>query len=181
MPLVDVITPTIPERAHLLAEARESVARQTFLDVGHLVGLDERHIGQGAVRNGLVRESRAEWLVFLDDDDLLDPQFIELHLERALETGADMVHAPCRYPPKSWPRPAIAAFNLERLRREGNYIPITALVRRSMFDRAGGFREDTLCEDYWLWLAMNEAGAKFAYIPRVCWTYRLHGRSTWRP
>lgn len=181
MAMVDVITPTMPKRAALLAEARESVARQTFRDIGHLAEVDEQRIGAGALRNAIISRSDAPWLVFLDDDDLLDPDFVALHLERALATGADMVHAPCRYPPRSEPRPAIAAFDLERLRREGNYIPMTALVRRKAFDAAGGFKPGVLCEDYLLWLAMHAAGAKFEYIPRVCWTYRLHGRSTWKP
>jgi glycosyltransferase involved in cell wall biosynthesis len=181
MPLVDVITPTMPKRAALLAEARESVARQTFRDVGHLVSVDEYRIGAGALRNAMISRSDAPWLAFLDDDDLLDPQWIEWHLEAATASGADVVHAPCRYPPRAEWRPAIAAFNLERLRREGNYIPMTALVRRTMFDAADGFRPGILCEDYALWLAMHATGATFEYIPWACWTYRLHGRSTWKP
>lgn len=181
MPMVDVITPTIPGREALLAEARESVARQTFQDIGHLVAVDEQRIGAAALRNVIISRSAAPWLAFLDDDDLLDPAWVGLHVEAALYSEADMVHAPCRYPPCSERRPAIAAFNLDRMRREGNYIPMTALVRRSAFDAAGGFRPGVLCEDYWLWLAMAETGAKFCYIPQVCWTYRLHGRSGWKP
>ena len=181
MPLVDVITPTIPKRAALLAEARESVARQTFRNIGHLVAVDENRIGAGALRNAIISRSRAPWLAFLDDDDLLDPRWVERHLEAATASGADVVHAPCRYPPHSERRRAIGPFNLDRMRREGNYIPMTALVRRSAFDAAGGFRPGILCEDYLLWLDMHAAGAKFEYIPKVCWTYRLHGRSGWKP
>lgn len=181
MPLVDVITPTVPKRAALLAEARESVARQTFRDIGHLVAVDEQRIGAGALRNAIISRSDAPWLAFLDDDDLLDPGFMAMHLEAATASGADMVHAPCRYPPRSEPRPAIAAFSLERLKRGGPYIPMTALVRRSAFDKAGGFTPGILCEDHALWMAMHATGAKFEYIPRVCWTYRLHGRSAWKP
>jgi glycosyltransferase involved in cell wall biosynthesis len=181
MPLVDVITPTIPKRAALLAEARESVARQTFRDIGHLVSVDEYHLGAGALRNAIIARSDAPWLAFLDDDDLLDSQWVEWHLEAATASGADMIHAPCRYPPRSERRPAIAAFNLDRMKREGNYIPMTALVRRSAFNAAGGFTPGILCEDYALWLAMHATGARFEYLPRVCWTYRLHGRSGWKP
>jgi glycosyltransferase involved in cell wall biosynthesis len=179
MPLVDVITPTIPSRWDLLAEARESVCRQTYRDVGHLVSVDQHGMGQGFVRNDIILRSQANWLVFLDDDDLLDPDFVALHLEYALIHGADVVYALCRYPPGSEWRPAISAFDPQRLLREP-YIPITTLVRRSAFEEVGGFKSTDNCEDHKLWLELLKIGARFRHLPKVCWTYRLHG-NRWRP
>jgi len=174
MPIVDVITPTIPSRAGLLAEARESVARQTYRNVGHLVSVDDYGIGQGFLRNAIVKRSQAEWLVFLDDDDLLDDDFIALHMEHALIHGADIVYALCRYPPGSERRPLISEFDAKRL-IAGPYIPITSLVRRSTFDEVGGFKATNNCEDHRLWTDMLKVGARFRHLSRVCWTYRLHG------
>lgn len=153
--------------------------RQTFRDLGHLIAVDYKRIGPGFLRNLIVKQSAAEWLVFLDDDDLLDPEFVELHLKEAVAQQADMVYALPRYPPRSEWRPPITAFDPRRL-LAGPYIPITALVRRSTFDEVGGFRITNNCEDHRLWLDMMKIGARFRHLPKVCWTYRLHGRA-WEP
>ncbi len=174
---VSVITPTIPERAALLAEAKASVERQTYREVEHLIEVDIRRIGPGFVRNELAKRSTAEWLVFLDDDDLLDPQFIELHLEHAEATGADLVYSICRMPPTytGW-APRVAEFDEALLRLpRGNYIPVTVLLRHSMFEKVGGFHVSNSLDDWNLWLSLLSAGAKFQYLPCVCWSYRVHG------
>lgn len=176
-PKVSVITPTVPERAQLLAEAKASVERQTLQGVEHLVAVDEKRVGQGFVRNELAKRAHGDWLVFLDDDDLLDPQFAELHLEHAEATGADVVYSICRMPASytGW-APRIADFDEALLRKPNcNYIPVTALVRRSMFEEVGGFKQPRALDDWNLWVSLLNAGAKFEYLPVVSWSYRVHG------
>ena len=179
MPQVDVITPTILERAELLIQAEESVARQTYSPVGHLVGIDAKGIGPGFVRNELVKQSSAEWLVFLDDDDLLDDRFVEWMMKAVQEQKTDLVYAPCRYPPGAPWRPPISRFDPDRL-RGANYIPVTVMMRRAIFDQVGGFKITAPYEDWNLWLSLLDAGVVFGYFPHVCWTYRLHAHP-WRP
>lgn len=176
-PRVSVITPTIPEREKFLSEARESVARQTHPNTDHIVGVDTSHIGQGFLRNELARKSTAEWLVFLDDDDLLDPEFIELHLAHAQATHSDLVYSVCRLPSKyrGW-APRAAEFDEALLRLPtGNYIPVTVLVRRELFNQVGGFKVSGSLDDWNLWLDLLNIGAKFSYLPCVLWSYRVHG------
>jgi glycosyltransferase involved in cell wall biosynthesis len=180
MPQVDVITPSIVQRAAWLEQAMESVRRQTHKGVGHLVGLDEHGIGPGFMRNELVKKSSAEWLVFLDDDDLLDDPFVEWHLDAAKQQKTDLVYAPCRYPPGAPWRPPISRFDPVRL-RSANYIPVTVMIRRRLFDSVGGFRVTAPYEDWNLWLAILDSGyGGFGYFSHVCWTYRLHAHP-WRP
>jgi hypothetical protein len=90
-----------------------------------------------------------------------------------------MVYSLCRYPPGSERRPLISDFDAQRL-LSGPYIPITALVRRFTFDEVGGFKSTNNCEDHRLWTDMLKVGARFRHLPKVCWTYRLHG-SRWKP
>jgi len=179
MPQVDIITPSLPERAHLLKEAAESVRRQSFRDVAHIIGIDERRIGPGFLRNQLVKKSSSPWLVFLDDDDLLDDQFVEWLLCAAQQQGTSLVYAPCRYPPHSPWRPPIGKFNPARL-RSSNYIPVTVLMRRDLFQRIGGFQTTAPYEDWHLWLNLLNRGVTFGFFSHICWTYRLHG-NPWRP
>jgi glycosyltransferase involved in cell wall biosynthesis len=105
-PLVAVITPT-KNRLKLLCEAIDSVQRQTFDAWEHLVvddGSDDgtaeevgrqaaadarirylqragETLGANVCRNIGVRESRAEFIIFLDSDDLLRPQCLERRVE----------------------------------------------------------------------------------------------------
>jgi glycosyltransferase involved in cell wall biosynthesis len=105
-PLVTVITPT-KNRLKLLCEAMDSVQRQSFDAWEHLVvddGSDDgtaeevdrrvaadariRYLqragetpGANVCRNIGVRESRAEFIIFLDSDDLLRPQCLERRVE----------------------------------------------------------------------------------------------------
>lgn len=177
MPLVSVITPVT--RFWALAEAMESVKAQTVTDIEHLWAHDTSHIGPGFLRNRLVKEAKGEWLVFLDDDDLLDPDFVECHLKHAIDNGYDLVYSLCRYPPGHEPRPEIGEFDEGRL-RWANYIPMTVLLKKSWFDRVGGFGVSVPYEDWQLWIALLDAGAKFGFLNKICWTYRLHGHP-WRP
>lgn len=47
--------------------------------------------GVSAARNAGIAASRAPWLIFLDSDDLLEPNTLERRLARARETRADVV------------------------------------------------------------------------------------------
>src|SRR6202044_1236922 len=101
-PSISVVTPT-KNRLKLLCEAMDSVKRQSFDAWEHLVvddGSDDgtaeelgrraaadariRYLqrpgetpGANVCRNIGVRESRAEFIIFLDSDDLLRPQCLE--------------------------------------------------------------------------------------------------------
>jgi GT2 family glycosyltransferase len=66
--------------------------------------------------------------------------------------------------------------------RHGNYIPVTcSLLRRSAFDRAGGYCADGLLElgfeDLDFWLRLAELGAHGVQVRRIVGTYRVHGES----
>ena len=171
IPVVSVITPTVPGREELLLEAQTSVKAQTFAAWEHLVEVDAVKLGPAKVRNRLALKSEAKFLAFLDDDDLLDPQHLEVLLSYAM-FGVDVVYSDCRLdPPGRWP--FNLPFDADRLKK-GNYIPVTALVRRSTFEEVGGFPLDIDFEDWGLWLRILAAGGVFKHVPKVTWTYR-HG------
>jgi GT2 family glycosyltransferase len=119
-PIVSIVTPT-KNRLPLLREALDSVAAQTFQDWEHIVvddgsndGTAEeirrrsaadprvRYIrregdaaGANACRNLGVRESRGEYVIFLDSDDLLVPQCLETRVA-LLARNADLDFATFR-------------------------------------------------------------------------------------
>jgi GT2 family glycosyltransferase len=169
---VAILTPTLEGREHLLAECVASVKAQTYRSCVHFVQMGERGDGgPAAIRNQLAAGIRADWLLFLDDDDLLDPCCVTTLVK--LAGDYDVVYPWCRVMGRNW-NPN-AEFDADALRRS-NFIPVTALVRKSAFDAVGGFPLDWECEDWGLWLALLDAGARFRCVPHELWTYRFdHG------
>jgi hypothetical protein len=169
---IAVVTPTVPSRSSLLEECKASVKSQTWGgDILHAIGEDHAKVGAAAMRNNIVQgiDPSYEWLAFVDDDDLLNPEHLATLV--AASSGADVIYSDCQEEGfnKTWKtRP----FNYDEV-KTANYIPVTVLMRRSMFEKAGGFDlKHYPGEDQWLFLNAASIGARFQYIPQVTWKYR---------
>ena len=165
---VAVLTPTLPERANLLEECKASVSAQT-VPCSHLVGVDEKREGPSDIRNRLAASSHADWFLPLDDDDLLDPDYLEL-LAPYLDKG-DVVYPWCRVEGKDdWTPNRL--FRADPL-LSYNFIPVTALVRADLWREVGGMRNEPF-EDFRFWQRCLGVGARFFCLEEVAWTYRIH-------
>lgn len=167
---VAVITPTLPERHDLLEQAMDSVHRQTVRPNEILVGIDLDGEGPAVIRNRLADQTKAEWLAFLDDDDVWYPHHLETLLGKA--HGADVVYPDCEVTGNHPGLTCNADFNREALER-GNYIPVTVLIRRAAFNAGGQFNPADRFEDWGLWLRLSRLGARFVHVPVVTWCYRF--------
>jgi glycosyltransferase involved in cell wall biosynthesis len=170
-----VITPSLPGREHLLEQASSSVFAQTvpcvqktFLDVGR--------DGPQRLRNLLVGGTDTEWILPLDDDDTLDPECVETLL--ANSEGADIVYSFCRMDGRDdWCPNRL--FNSRTLMRR-NFIPVTALIRKDLWDLLGGQRKVPM-EDHDFYKRAWLHGARFKCVPEVLWSYRFHeGQNTFQ-
>lgn len=166
---VAVLTPSLPSRSALLAEAVASVAAQTFEPLAHLIALDYKRVGAPFVRNALARVVDADWLAFLDDDDLFLPHHLETLM--AASAGADVVYSWSEVQGRDgWS--CNQHFDAAALRR-ANTIPVTAMIRRSTFLKVGGFPDMRELSDWGLWLRALDAGSRFVCVPEVTWVYRF--------
>lgn len=180
---VTVITPSIPERLQptesgevLLGTALRSVAAQTVKPKAHLVRVDYAKDGLAATRNALIGQVETDWFVPLDDDDILQKPFLERLIRQAAH--ADVVYSRVYVHGSDW-APYRYAFDARALRKE-NYIPATALIKRSLWERLGGYR-DVPMEDWDFWLRALDAGATFQHVPETLWVYRFHDGNTLHP
>jgi GT2 family glycosyltransferase len=186
-PLVSVLIRTIGRNAWL-AEALASVANQTWPNVEAIVIEDGpptaratidrfaarlrvryvatgEKVGRARAGNLALREARGEWLNFLDDDDVLFADHVEVLMETVLARGVKGAYA------LAW-ETATEVLDRERATyRETahhtrhhqpfdrltlwhhNFLPIQAvLFHRSLYECHGGFREDMdQLEDWNLW------------------------------
>jgi glycosyltransferase involved in cell wall biosynthesis len=183
-PEVSVIIPTRDRRA-LVCEAVASVLAQRHcaaelivIDDGSDDGTDaalaalaggriryhrQPARGVSAARNAGARLARAEWLAFLDSDDLWRPQKLARQLAfhrarpglQASQTGEIWIRNgvrvnPCRHHAK--PDGEVFLSGLARCMVS----PSAVMLRRSLFMELGGFDQSlTVCEDYDLWLRLG--------------------------
>lgn len=140
--------------------------------------------GLAAARNTGAGAARAEWIAFLDDDDLWAPQKLRLQLAAAQSPGVDWVYGRAVVVDGAkrvigghpFPDPT----DLAELLRGGNHVPgggSNVLVRASAFRTTGGF-DETLryFEDWDLWLRLLKLGPP-ARVDDVVVARVEHGRN----
>ena len=177
---VTLIIPTIPGREEQLRRAVESAQSQSRPADDILVYLDDEREGAGPTRNRALANVDTDWVAFLDDDDELKPNHLRACARHAWLTGADIV-----YPGyDTIGDDPIGCFGIPFdpvLLRQRNYIPVTVLARTDLVRDVGGFRDHPdeygeRCEDWGLWLALLDAGAKFSHLAQRTWIWDCRRR-----
>ena len=214
MPRVSVIIPTY-NRIDLVTETVDSALNQSLVDREVIVVDDgstdgtREHLaacfgdririlcqtnhGRSAARNRGIVESRGEFVVFLDSDDLLKPDalmiqssFLDSHPTVGVaysdgyycdEAGRDLERI-------SSTRPPLRGRNLLESLVLDNLIiaPHSAMVRRTCLDAVGApwFDEElSVGEDSDFWIRLARAGCSFRNHNVVTCKYRIHSDSTY--
>lgn len=180
-----VVTAHTPRvRNGLLGNALQSVWEQTHLPDAVAVAIDHYHQGAAVTRNKALFMASTEWIVFLDSDDCIYPEYLYKVFKHQEETGADVV----------WPWFSVSANGLDPFPMHfgrqwdpsaPHSFPITALVRRELAVEVGGFPESyagfskdlewtsvtCLGEDFPFWISLSNAGAKFSHLPERLWEW----------
>ncbi len=139
---------------------------------GDVHAVHQERRGLGGARNRGIQASRAEWIAFLDADDLWVPDKLERQTAvLAARSEVDMVFGhgvefsspdgDRRWRVRAEPFPAYSA--------------CAALVRRALFDRIGVFREGGTVGEFMEWYARAlEGGAQSAILERIVFHRRVH-------
>ena len=201
LPLISIITPVFDTPVQRLEEAIESVVAQVYgnwelllIDDGSTatdlvralpaLGMRDRristttlgsHRGISAASNRGLALARGEWIVFLDHDDILEPDAL-FQVVKLLQThpDADLIYsdedklgengfeAPLFKP--GWSPDFFLSYN---------YMGHLTAVRREMVEKIGGFRSEfDSAQDYDLFLRIVERTDRVYHIPRVLYHWR---------
>ena len=147
--------------------------------------LRQRNAGPSVARNRAILESQADFVMFLDSDDLLLPGYREA-FEAALAANPDadvfvcgmrMIDAqgqPGRHvaAPSLQPTPFLSVLNAETVPTNG------IIVRRELFARCGLFRPELrYAEDLDLWLRLAATSDRWVRMDHTLAVYRRHDGS----
>lgn len=153
-------------------------------------------------RNTGAGKARSAWLVFLDADDLLDPDYCS-RLTRAVTpvTPGVTLHVPDIFCPSVrgftaenvWGTQSTSRFcgyrDFEFIDPQDhlpevtslikrNYLPVGAPIWKQTFDRVGGFDEWPVLEDWAFWLKCQRNGAEFGQLEKLSyWINDDHQRN----
>lgn len=197
LPLVSVIMPCYNDGAYI-EEAVASLQRQTYPHIELIViddGSDDvktravlkrlqypclqilhtKHVRPAAARNAGIRAAKGKYILPLDSDDTIEPEYIEKAvqvLEQDKKVGIVYCHADLFGKENgAWVLPDYEL----RVELLDNCIFVTALFRKADWVEVGGFAEDFLhgMEDYDFWLSILELGREVVQLPEVYFHYRI--------
>src|SRR5262245_57176203 len=201
-PTVSVIIPCFNQGA-TLDEAVESVLAQTFTDFEIVIVNDgstdtltnqllasyhkpktrvivTANEGLAAARNTAIRNSRGKYVLPLDADDKIHPEYLARGVP-LMESDSDVLIVYCdceRFGDESGPA-ELAAFSRKTMLFR-NVIFCSALFRRSDYAATPGYRDNVFAyEDWDLWLSLLDLrpSGRVVKIPKTLFYYRIRTSS----
>jgi glycosyltransferase involved in cell wall biosynthesis len=174
-----VLLQTVPHLELIVVDdgSRDGTVEQVrrFADDPRVRLIEQPNAGPSAARNTGIAAATAEWVSFLDSDDLWMPSYLErvggalagrpeadiAYVEAwRLDVGGRFFRAPAlarQNPPEDPPTDATEFLRL--LIDRGNFVFVSTTVRRSVLEEVGGWRADLRsCEDFDLWIRILAAG-----------------------
>jgi len=192
--MISVVIPTY-NRAPFLKKAVESVLSQTLQDFELIIVDDgseddtpslikgfncdkirfirQENRGPASARNLGIKNSRGEYIAFLDSDDWWDKNKLAIQLEKMQENPQYLIS----HTEEIWYKNGVLLNQKKKHKKHHGYIfdkclPLcvvsmsTAMIRRCLFDEVGLFDEAMpCCEDYDFWLRVS-VGHEFLLIDK---------------
>lgn len=152
---------------------------QELKDKGYNV-IFQKNQGLGKTRNNGIKIAKGKYILPLDADNKIKPEFIYRSIE-VLENNPEIsiVYTDRELFGASSETAKVGEFNLSRILK-GNYIDACAIFRKSVWADLGGYdgkMPQQGLEDWDFWLSAAERGFRFYYIPEALYFYRVTDNS----
>ncbi|HEX8762523.1 MAG TPA: glycosyltransferase [Candidatus Saccharimonadales bacterium] len=193
-PLISVIIPCYNYAAYM-AETIESVLQQTYSNIEIIIIDDgstdhtaevaasyagrvhyyfQPNRGLSAARNAGFEKAAGDYVVHIDADDKLYPNFVERTLEAAVANpDAAFIYTQQQYFEAAHNITDFPQYNIEILKKR-NYIPACTLIRADVLRRFSYDTKFTSWEDWDFYLTLAEAGLHGMRVNMPLILYRKH-------
>jgi glycosyltransferase involved in cell wall biosynthesis/GT2 family glycosyltransferase len=199
--LVSVVIPCY-DPSGFLFEALASVAAQTYQNIETIlindgtdlpesrmileraapqvsIYIEQENRGLAAARNAGFRAARGRFVVPLDADDIIEPEYVATCVA-ALNAHPDAAFAYTSYKVfgKRNYTEHPGTFNLYKL-LDKNVLTYASLIRKEEWEQVGGYDDSMRLgyEDWELWLRLASRGRYGCHVSQVLFRYRKHGSS----
>lgn len=141
----------------------------------------QANAGLSAARNAGAALASTTYIAFLDADDYLDPTFAHKLIAALEASGPEVSHAYCQetltelgtgtWRVPEWDPLLLLITNLH---------PVTCVIRREVFERAGAFDASMNLgyEDWELWVRLSARGHRGARVAEPLFFWRRHSHTT---
>ncbi len=203
LPIISIVIPCY-NQGHYLDEALQSILQCRDKDVYEIIIvndgstdsttlailkeletkgykiINQQNKGLGAARNTGIRAAFGKYILPLDSDNKIRPEYIYEGIRLLDENPSlDIVYGNAEYFGEKTGLWEGGEFNLQRLMIE-NYIDACAVYRKSVWEAVGGYDENMPVmgyEDWDFWLSIAFRAGKFMYIDKIMFDYRYSAKS----
>jgi glycosyltransferase involved in cell wall biosynthesis len=136
--------------------------------------------GLGKARNFGIGKTEAEFILPLDSDNLIKPDFAEAAIAILAEkSNIGVVHGDAEYFDKKDGLWKVPKFDLQKI-LGGNYIDACAIYRRKLWEEVGGYETNMPYqgnEDWDFWIELGKRKVQFYHLEKVTFLYRVRNSS----
>jgi glycosyltransferase involved in cell wall biosynthesis len=134
----------------------------------------QKNSGVASARNNGAKKSKGQYLVFLDADDILSDNYVEICIDKIEDDSSKYIYTDMNLFGSESRAHEAFDFDPYYLVNKGNYIHVGALIEKDAFIKVGGFSNLEAFEDWDLWLKFLDQGMRGAYTKDAIYNYRRH-------
>lgn len=157
----------------------EQIIKLLQKEIPSLIYLKQKNAGPAAARNRGIKESNGIYILPLDADDLISPDYIEKAIE-VLEhdSNVKLVYCQANFFGERNGKWILPEFSIEKLATD-NMIFCSGIYRKADWITAGGYDERMTWgwEDWEFWISILKNGGKVFKLPITGFHYRVRKNS----
>ena len=133
--------------------------------------INQENQGLSKARNAGIRSSHGEFILPLDADDWISPDYLTKTVPLMRDQQIGIVSTDMQYFGLKQDLVRTTGFTLED-EMHANQIPVCSLIRREAYNQTPGYAE-VECDDWNMWIDILKKGWHVGYVPEPLFHYQI--------